>query len=97
MRRALGLQDASPRTKGQYQPTPTIATRRSPRHLGATRASAFCSAEFLIKLSTSMSERRENPVEEARRNGRSQGSQRPGAWLGPTCAAARALLVEKYN
>jgi hypothetical protein len=32
MRRALGLQDASPRSKGEYQPTPTIATRRPPRH-----------------------------------------------------------------
>ena len=31
MRRALGLQDASPRSKGEYQPTPTIATRRPPR------------------------------------------------------------------
>ena len=31
MRRALGLQDASPRS-GEYQPTPTIATRRPPRH-----------------------------------------------------------------
>ena len=32
MRRALGLLDASPRIKGQYQPAPTIATRRPPRH-----------------------------------------------------------------
>jgi hypothetical protein len=32
MRRALGLQDAAPRSKGEYQPTPTIATRRPPRH-----------------------------------------------------------------
>jgi hypothetical protein len=32
MRRALGLQNASPRSKGEYQPTPTIATRRPPRH-----------------------------------------------------------------
>jgi hypothetical protein len=32
MRRALGLQDASPRSRGVYQPTPTIATRRPPRH-----------------------------------------------------------------
>ena len=32
MRRALGLQDASPRSKGEYQPTPAIATRRPPRH-----------------------------------------------------------------
>ena len=32
MRRALGLQDASPRYKGDYQPMPTIATRRPQRH-----------------------------------------------------------------
>jgi hypothetical protein len=39
MRRALGLQDASPRSqdasprsKDEYQPNPTIATRRPPRH-----------------------------------------------------------------
>jgi hypothetical protein len=32
MRRALGLQDGSPRSKREYQPTPTIATRRPPRH-----------------------------------------------------------------
>jgi hypothetical protein len=32
MRRALGWKDASPRSKGEYQPTPTIAMHRPPRH-----------------------------------------------------------------
>jgi hypothetical protein len=32
MRRALGLQSGTSRSKGEYQPTPTIATRRPPRH-----------------------------------------------------------------